>query len=161
MKHLLLTSLIFTLIIFGCTVKKDKTGESRIRNVVDTVGFAHLDWQMDSVVSRINNEFGSELKNAAQLEESSWKSAICPHDDYTYVSWLYPAVLKNIRAKTVIIFGVAHRATNFNLEKKLVFDSFDYWSGPYKPVKVSALREEIIKNLPEDSYVIHDSMQIV
>jgi MEMO1 family protein len=132
-----------------------------IRGLADTVGFVHLDWQMDSVVTRINNLFPEQLEAAAQPEETVWKAAICPHDDYAYASWLYPAVIKNVKAKTVIIFGVAHKAKNFGLENQLVFDSFEYWHGPYGNVKVSPLREEIIKYLPEDMYVVNDSMQQV
>jgi len=161
MKHLLFTTFISLLILAGCSVKKKNTGEIRIRNVVDTVGFAHNDWQMDSVKSRIDALFQEKLINVAQSRETPWRLAICPHDDYTYASWLYPAVLKNIKAKTAIIFGVAHKARDFNLENKLIFDSFKFWSAPYKPVKVSDMREGIMNRLPQNSFIIHDSMQIV
>ncbi len=132
-----------------------------VRGLADTIGFAHLDWQMDSVINRINHKFGEELKSVRQPDGTIWKTAICPHDDYTYSSWLYPAVLKNIKAKTVIIFGVAHKAKNFHLENQVVFDSYPAWHGPYGNVKVSSLREQIMKNLPEDIYVVNDSMQQV
>ena len=72
---------------------------------------------------------------------------------------MYPAVLRNITAKTIIFFGVAHRAKSFNLENQLVFDSFETWHGPYGPVKVSPLREKIISQLPQNMFVINDSMQ--
>ena len=74
---------------------------------------------------------------------------------------MYPAVLKNIQAGTIIIFGVAHKAGSFNLENQLVFDSFSAWHGPYGEVKVSSLRDEMISQLQGDMAVVHDSMQTV
>ena len=156
--------ILFFLVIFtlGCShVTKNKSNARKIRQVVDTIGFAHLNWQMDSITSRISTEFGSELAAVNQSDVANWRIAICPHDDYTYASWLYPAVLKNIQTKTVIIFGVAHKARLFNLENQIVFDSFDAWLGPFGKVPVSSLRKQIIQQLQEDLYIVHDSMQMI
>lgn len=160
--NLCLAAFTVLILISACTPSLKNNNENlRIRPVVDTVGFAHLSWQMDSVSKRIKADFGSELAAVSQPEETSWRAAICPHDDYTYASWLYPAVLKNIHSKNVIIFGVAHKARNFHLENRIVFDSFDAWQGPLGKVKVSDLRDQIIEQLPEELYVVHDSMQLV
>jgi len=125
----------------------------------DTVGFAHRSWQMDSVMARINVLNRDDLVRTQQPEGTMWRAAICPHDDYTYASWLYPAVLRNIKAKTVIIFGVTHKAWRYDLENRLVFDSFSSWRGPYGAVNVSSLRDAIIHRLPADMAVVHDSAQ--
>ena len=114
---------------------------------------------MDSVMQRIKKMNKDDLKRTEQPEGTVWKAAVCPHDDYKYAGWLYEAVLKNIKAKTIILFGVAHKARKFNLESQIIFDSFDLWHGPYGPVKVSPLRDLIINQLPKDIYVVHDSMQ--
>ena len=132
-----------------------------MRGLIDTVGYANKAWQMDSVVNRITQQFKTQLNNTRQADGTVWKTAICPHDDHTAASWMYEAVLRNVTAKTVIIFGVAHKARQFNLENQLVLDSFKTWHGPYGPVKVSPLREDIIDQLPQDMFVVHDSMQIV
>ena len=158
----LLSVFAFAILFSACSkTPKNSSGELHIRPVVDTVGFAHLNWQMDSITARISSEFSDQLAGAAKEPGTSWRAAICPHDDYTYASWLYPAVLKNIRSKTVIIFGVAHRARVFDIEKQLVLGSFDAWQAPYGNVPVSSLRNEIIQQLPKDLYVVHDSMQAV
>ncbi|WP_297093880.1 AmmeMemoRadiSam system protein B [uncultured Draconibacterium sp.] len=155
-------SLFALLAICSCSTNtKTQQAKQNIRPVVDTVGFAHLDWQMDSIVSRISTQFGEELAETAQPENTVWRTAICPHDDYAYAGWLYPAVLKNLKAKTLIIFGVAHKARNFQLENQLVFDSFDAWQGPYGTVKVSPIREQLMEKMPDEYYVVHDSMQLV
>ncbi len=155
-------SLLMILLFSFCKEKPTlRNTELKIRKFVDTVGFAHLDWQVDSVVSRINSQFHEQLKNTKQDNDLLWRAAICPHDDYTYASWLYPAVLKNVKSKTVILFGVAHKAALFHLENRIVFDRFDAWKGPYGNVTVSPLRDKIIEKLPEDLFVVHDSMQIV
>lgn len=135
--------------------------EISMRGLADTVGFAHLSWQMDSLIIRINSLYNDDLIYSEQPPETVWKTAICPHDDYTYAGWLYRAVLRNITARTIIIFGVAHKARTFNLENRLIFDSFKFWHGPYGPVNVSVLRDRITSQLPEDMYVIHNPLQTV
>ncbi len=136
---------------------------ARIRKQVDPVGFATRSWQMDSIMKRIERLQGMKMNEALDngniQKYMSWKLAVSPHDDYTYVGWLYPAVLRNIKAGTVILLGVAHKAKKFNIEGRMVFDSYDYWQGPYGPVKVSALRESIMNKLPRSSYIVSDSLQ--
>lgn len=150
-------SAIITLALLSCSnLQKHPLA---IRQMVDTIGFASKAYQVDSIIARIHRLQGDRLNTKPTNE--SFLMAICPHDDYTYVGWQYAAVLQNIKAKTVFIFGVAHKAKRFNLENKLIFDSFDYWHGPYKDIKVSCLRDEIIKKMPSDMAEVHDSMQIV
>lgn len=152
--------LLFVSFFFNfCSTQKGKVNTKTIRGVVDTVGFAHLNWQMDSIMQRIDRLNKNDLKRTEQPEGTIWKAAVCPHDDYKYAGWLYESVLKNIKAKTIILFGVAHKARKFNLKNQIVFDSFDSWSGPYGRVKISALRDSILNKLPEDIYVVHDSME--
>ncbi len=132
----------------------------KTRGLVDTVGYAHLSWQMDSIMNRITRIQKKEYENHLKFNGSGGaKVVICPHDDYAYVGYLYPATLKNIKAKTVLIFGVAHKAKKLNLENQLVFDSYDYWQGPYGKVKVSDMRNKIMKRLPESVFQVNDTMQ--
>ncbi|MGD9976500.1 MAG: AmmeMemoRadiSam system protein B [Bacteroidales bacterium] len=150
--------IIFTfLTIISC--KQHKNVTVMVRQMADTVGFANKAFKADSVIARIQRLQADSL-NAKPLNES-FRMAICPHDDYTYVGWQYPAVLRNIQAKTVIIFGVAHKAKKFNLENKLIFDGFDYWHGPYSNIKISDLRDKIIRLMPTGMAEVHDSMHIV
>jgi MEMO1 family protein len=134
---------------------------ANIRPLADTVGFAQYDWQMDSIMNRIDRLQGGLLKkvNSGLPQDHVCKVVISPHDDYTYVGFLYPAVLKNIKAKTVFLIGVAHKARLMNLENKIIFDNYDKWKGPYGPVRVSAVREEIISQLPSEMFQVNDSLQ--
>lgn len=156
-------ALLFIPVLFvslcSCNNKSGKKEGDLLRLPVDTVGFAHLGWQMDSVMNRIDRNFFMEIKETGLAGTLAWKAAICPHDDYAYASWLYPALLGRIKAPTIIIFGVAHKAKQMNLENRLVFDSFDAWQSPYGPVKISPLREEIIQRITPDFYTVSDSMQ--
>jgi AmmeMemoRadiSam system protein B len=144
-------------------MSQGKPSAIRIRQAVDTVGFASHAWQMDSVMSRIprmnRHVEGLKFNPAVAGSQALQKAAICPHDDYVYAGWLYPEVLKNLHAKTIILFGVAHKAKKFNVENRLVFDSFDEWKEPYGNIVIPALREEIMKALPPESYIVHDSLQ--
>ena len=154
MRNLILISVLYYIGIFFSTLLYAQTyPDISTRSLVDTVGYAHLDWQMDSIMTRISRFNHDDLFKSAQAPGTAWKTAICPHDDYTYAGWIYKSVLRNIHAKTIIIFGVAHKAKTFNLENQLVFDNYQYWYGPYGPVKISAFRDEIIQQLPDrESY---------
>lgn len=139
--------------------------QNKLRGLADTVGFAHTAKQMDEVMKRIEEEHKDLLKKgqvtAAVKGQSSWRVAVSPHDDYSYAGYLYPLVLKNVKTKKVFLIGVAHKAKAYQLENKIIFDEFSHWSGPYGPVKVSELRNQIISSLPMDVYQVHQEMQTV
>ena len=133
-----------------------------VRPMADSIGFAVHSRQMDSIMQRIKLNQADLLTAAVQsVPKQTVKAAISPHDDYTYAGWLYPAVLSQIKAGTVIIFGVAHKARKFNLENKIIFDSFSAWHGPYKNAEVSSMREDIMADLDTSVYLVHDEMQQV
>ena len=146
-------------IVTGCNTSALQRGDNRVRPPADTVGFAHLDRQIDSVMNRINRNHSKELSEVIIHTDSCWRVAICPHDDYAYASWQYPAILRNIKAKTVLIFGVAHKAKRFNISDRIVFDSYPYWHGPYKNIRISPYREEIMASMPRQYYLVSDSLQ--
>ena len=167
MNELKITLFLFTLylVVVSGINNPACSQEPKTRQPADTVGFAHLDWQMDSIMARIMrlgfDEQDGIDEGVCLLSSQLIRSVICPHDDYTYVGKMYPVVLSCIRAKTIILFGVAHKAKQFGLENILVFDSYDSWQGPYGTVNVSPMREEIMKYLPPDLYQVNDSMQAV
>jgi AmmeMemoRadiSam system protein B len=161
---ILLLTCLFSMVIGTSTIlSQGKPSALRLRQPIDTVGFASHAWQMDSVMNRIprlnRHVQGMSFNYSGTGSPAFQKAAICPHDDYVYAGWLYPEVLKNIRANTIILFGVAHKAKKFNVENRLVFDTFDEWKEPYGNITVSDLREEIMKTLPVESYLVHDSLQ--
>ncbi|MCF8367485.1 MAG: AmmeMemoRadiSam system protein B [Bacteroidales bacterium] len=133
--------------------------ETNVRSLADTVGFAQYDWQMDSIIARIRRMENQNSEMGKIHFVGNPKVVICPHDDYAYVGNLYPSALQNIKAKTVILFGVAHKAKLLNLEDQIVFDSYNFWKGPYGNIKVSELRDAIIERLPSQIFQVNDSMQ--
>jgi AmmeMemoRadiSam system protein B len=135
------------------------------RGQMDIVGFVTTADQMDKVLAQCQ-----ELAAPRQLvldDEYGWTAetpflaGVCPHDDYCYAGRLYTLLIPHIRARTVVLFGVFHKAKLFDCRDRLVFDSFQTWRGPYGPVKVSALREELIKRLAPEDYVVDNDMQTV
>ncbi len=156
MKRYLPTLLIAMILVTSATIPESD------RKPVDPVGFATKARQMDSVVARINRLEGQWIRDAWKKNHidnsTEWKTVICPHDDYAYAGWLYPAVLSHIKAPVVIVLGVAHKAKKFGLEGKMLFDGFEKWKGPYGPVAVSSLRADIQRNLPAGSWLVHDSI---
>ena len=135
------------------------------RGLADTVGFAHLERQIEAVMQRIDARDGARLQRIFQDKGVAggdcWRMAIAPHDDYAYAGLMYPLVLRNVAASVVIIFGVAHKARQLGLEDQLVFDSFTHWPGPYGDIAVSPLRERIMAALPVGSYRVSDEMQSI
>lgn len=132
------------------------------RGLADTVGFAHLASQIETVMQRIDAQDGAALARMREAQgvaaDERWRLAIAPHDDYAYAGLVYPLALRNVAAPVVIVFGVAHKASQLGLEDALLFDSFAHWQGPYGDIAVSPLRERVIGLLPPDSYRIHDEM---
>lgn len=160
MKRIIYFWPVLFFIFFFCQPSSEKSDKiPKVRQPVDTVGYAHIARQMDSIMNRVNRLNQSERKNVFllnQLDSSeNWRVVICPHDDYSYAAEMYPYVLENLRTPAVIIFGVAHRV---KIEDRLIFDSFDFWQGPYGPIPVSFWRDEIITALPTEFYTINDSL---
>jgi AmmeMemoRadiSam system protein B len=152
--------LVLTFFINAC--KNPMSTMKERTHLVDTVGFAQYPWQIDSLLNRIDQYQGDVLKKRTEtLGTDPAKAVVSPHDDYTYVGYLYPATLSQVKAKTVILFGVAHKAAKLHLENQLIFDSFDTWKGPYGKIKVSPLREKIMKLLPKEDFQVNDSMQSI
>jgi len=71
---------------------------------------------------------------------------------------MYPAALNNMKARTVILIGVAHKAKLLGLEDQLIFDSYDAWKEPYGDVPVADFRDELIERLPKQTFQVNDSM---
>ncbi len=158
-KIILLGFSMLGVLLLNFSTKTSSRDPKNVRSLVDTVGFAHLGWQEDSVLKRIDRTYVGELSAARVDPGTAWRVAICPHDDYTYASWHYPALLKNMKARTIIIFGVAHKARQLNISDKIVFDHYSYWHGPYGNIKVSPIREELIDAMPKELYLVSDSLQ--
>lgn len=137
------------------TYKSNEAVESKVRQQVDTVGFAQYSWQIDSVMARIDR------RGWKKIAGDPWKLAVCPHDDYTYVGKLYPEVLNNIKADHVFLIGVAHKAAQLGLEDYLIFDTHSQWYGPYGNVPVSPARNEIYQALKDKYAIISDTMHTV
>ena len=158
MKNIIIILTVLALAATGCNSLKKRN--NTVRGLTDTIGYAHTAQQMDSIMARIQRIQGEAYNDHLKFKDKGPALAVlCPHDDYAYVGELYPATVRNIKANTVIIFGVAHKAKRYGLENKLVFDSYGYWHGPYGKIPVSSLREDILEEMPEDMVIVHDSMQ--
>jgi AmmeMemoRadiSam system protein B len=138
---------------------------STIRPLVDKVGFPHTLKQTETFLARVEEQQGDLLQAKRESHQisadTSWRVAICPHDDYTYVGSLYPLVLQPVKAKTVFILAVAHKAALHNLKNNLVFDDFATWHGIKKPIPVSQFRESLQKKMPRSLWETHRPMQQV
>ncbi len=147
-----------TMVVPGC---KNKKTSVPVRQPVDTIGFATHSWQTDSVLSRIERLQAEKLKEASSRlgPDEALRVAISPHDDYTYVGYLYPALLQHVKSNVVILFGVGHKARSFGLEDKIVVGTYQRWKSPGGEIRVSDLQKSILDKLPAEMYVIHDSLQ--
>lgn len=148
-------------LILSCSTEKQE--EIKLRKPVDSIGFATKSYQVESFIKRIEERYADKLKAIEDSNEvndhTAWKTLIAPHDDYAYVQYLYPAALKNLKARTIFIIGVAHKAKTLNLENKIVFDTYNYWDEPYGKIKISDIRENLMADLDSSCYLLSDSMQ--
>lgn len=149
-------------ILFSCQNQQEKS-EILVRSMVDSIGFATSAIQMDSIIQRIErgNQRVVFKDEDTEIMPGQWKTVICPHDDYAYAGFLYPAVLASNTSRVIFLFGVAHKASNYDLKDKIIFGDFDYWSSAYGEIKVSGLREKVKNALPAESYVVHREMVAV
>lgn len=150
------------LIFFALSLVSSCTHQNpeKVRVMVDSTGFATTSSQMDSIVERIDRHQGFLLDSLEQSGKiQPWKTVICPHDDYAYAGYLYPAALSRIDTRLVILLGVAHKARDYDLQDRIVFGDYDYWQTPGGKVRVSKLREEVLTLLPENTFTVHAEMQ--
>ena len=127
------------------------TDTALVRHQEDTIGFAQYAWQMDSIISRIAPE--DKLPT-----EATYKAVINPHDDYAYAGGLYTKTLAGVKAKTIVLIGVAHAARDFKLENQLIFGSYTAWDAPGGPIPVSPLRDELVEALAPKNRLVHNDM---
>lgn len=142
---------ILFIILISCRQVQNSYHNTNTRQLIDTVGFTQYNWQFDSILKRID---ASDKKKSNQI----YKAVINPHDDYSYAAGLYSKTLEGIKAKTIILIGVAHKARNFDLENKLVFGSFNKWKSNENKIPISPIRNQILENLSKNMFVVHDSM---
>lgn len=127
-----------------------------VRRPKDMVGYTHT----AEGISRVADHAEEAEKNRLERNEAPpLIAAVSPHDDYVYAQQVYVHVYPRLKARHVILIGVAHKARSFpECEGKLVFDSFEAWHGPYSNVKISPLREELLRALPPEDKVVHDEL---
>lgn len=119
-----------------------------IRGWADAVGFCQTSEEMMAVLR------AGGASRAVAADQTPWVAAICPHDDHLYAGRVYQKVMPGMRAKHVILIGVAHKARRWGVRDKLIFDDFDAWSGPWEPVAVSPLREQILARMDPQHVVV-------
>lgn len=127
------------------------------RPIRDTVGFAWTSVDMDRLIGYLNKN--ADKGNFAQ---QGLIGGLSPHDDYLYAGKVYYPLYRNIQAREFVIIGVTHGTVRKALNDQqdiIVLDNFDLWTGPYKTIKTSPLREEIKKNLDPRYFTVNDEAQ--
>jgi AmmeMemoRadiSam system protein B len=133
------------------------------RGQLDTRGFPSTAGEMDAVLEmarELARPRHEELAGLGLDPQEPFLAGVCPHDDYVYAARLYALLLPHIRARTVLLFGVFHRARLFGIRDRLVFDAYERWHGPYGDIPVSSLRGDVLARLRPDSYVVDDTMHM-
>jgi AmmeMemoRadiSam system protein B len=133
-----------------------------VRGQRDTIGFVVTAEQAEDVVAtavRLEQDAIEERDRALGLSpQHGFIGGVCPHDDHLYAARAYVHLTERITAPRVVLIGVFHAARLWDLQDVLVFDAFENWHGPWKPVTVDPLREQVIAGLAEASYVVDNAM---
>jgi AmmeMemoRadiSam system protein B len=133
-----------------------------VRGQLDTLGFVVGQPAAEEVVAaavRLEQDSLAEQDGRlAMAPGDGFVGGICPHDDHLYASRVYVHLTERITAPRVLLIGVFHKARLWDLRDRVVFDSFEAWHGPWEPIRVDPLREELIAALPEDTHVVDNAM---
>jgi AmmeMemoRadiSam system protein B len=134
-----------------------------IRMQKDTIGYATNPAQVEALVALIDSlEEGRFASNEAafpKMKTAPMIGAICPHDDYLYAGRGYVHVMREVKAPTVVLFGVSHTARRRGIQNKLIFGDFSAWKVGGRLCPVSPLRDDIVKSLPPDLVLVNDTIQ--
>lgn len=133
-----------------------------VRGQLDTVGFAVTRDQAEDVhraaLAAAAGFLAAQDARLGMTAEDGFVAAVVPHDDHLYAAEVAVRATERIAARRVILVGVFHRARDWDLADRLVFDSFEAWHGPWGPVRVDPLREELVAALPADAVVVSNAM---
>jgi AmmeMemoRadiSam system protein B len=133
-----------------------------IRAQKDTVGYATRPDQVKALVSCVDSletaHFASNIASFRLKKRGPMIGAICPHDDYLYAGRGYIHVMREVKARRVILFGVSHTARKRGIQGKLIFDDFAAWKSAYGKCPISRLRNDIIKALPPELVLVSDEI---
>jgi hypothetical protein len=125
-----------------------------VRGQLDTVGFAVTREQSEDVVAAAIRAEQQRL----DAPPEALVAAVCPHDDHLYAAGVHVHATERIAAPRVVLVGVFHRAQLWQLRDRIVFDSFQAWHGPWGPVPVDPLREELLAALAPEDAVVDNTM---
>lgn len=122
-----------------------------VRPVRDDVGFC---WQKDQV-NRLMDYLKTLETETVTLPRLV--AGISPHDDYLYAGRIYYPLFSRVKTREVVIFGVTHSTVRKRIgdpREKLIFDRYSHWTGPFKTVGVSGLREFLTEKPDRDFYLV-------
>ena len=125
--------------------------------------YAHSDLGIARVVERAmrleQREVDATRQRLGLNDDLPYSTAITPHIGHLYGLRTYLHVMPFVRARHVVLIGVAHGAHAFPAsEGRLVFDSHRAWTGPYGEVPVSPLRQELCDALPSADAWVSDAL---
>ena len=134
-----------------------------VRGQLDTTGFVVTAQQAEDVLTQaLGVEKAALETDRATLHlarEEGVPAVVCPHDDHLYAARVYVHSTQLVHAPRVLMIGVFHKASLWNLSNRLVFDSFEAWHGPWGPVRVDTLRNELLAAMPAGDVVVDNTMQ--
>lgn len=122
-----------------------------IRPIRDDIGYC---WQKEQV-NRLLDYL--ETHETGQFELAEPVAGIAPHDDYLYAGRVFYPLFSHVKTAEVVIFGVTHSTVRKRIgdpQKKVIFEKFRYWTGPFKNVGISKLREFLKDNLDKEYYLV-------
>jgi AmmeMemoRadiSam system protein B len=132
------------------------------RGQLDAVGFPVTAAQAEDVVARAREaeqeELAAQDARLGMAAGDGFVGGVCPHDDHLYAGRVYVHLTERVTAPRVVLVGVFHKARLWELEGKLVLDSFRSWHGPWGPVAVDPLRDELLGRLAPESALVSNTM---
>ena len=121
-----------------------------VRGRIDSTGYALHASQMAKVWEQ--SETPPSPDSLGPTPAPGVAAVICPHDDFSFAGRVYRRVIPLVTARTVVLFGVFHGYWRVGERNRMVFDPYREWSAPDGPVRVSPLRDAVLKRLPREDW---------
>ena len=139
----------------GVSTHTNDPTQNEIRKPADEIGYA---WKANTQYRIMDYIKENESSNHEPTLLDNCVGGIFPHNDHLFTQDDYYSLLEMASdVKHIVVFGVSHYGKQMKQKgfiNCVVLDSFKQWQSTYRPIKISPLRDKIIKEGDPDCMVV-------
>ncbi|HPR63092.1 MAG TPA: AmmeMemoRadiSam system protein B [Thermoanaerobaculia bacterium] len=139
------------MVLTGLIISMVLASSGQFREIQDPSGYAFTPEKIHAVIEACEREHPPVVSQG----EDPARVVISAHDDHLYSGESIFRSTRGIRARTVLMIGVAHGASRWGIRDRLIFDAFDGWKGPLGTIPVDLdFRDALESSLEEVDFVV-------